>query len=141
MLPRIEVTGRVESVSLRVTGTGKSVLNFTVASHKLRRRNDQWQETDRTLIRCVAWDRLAETASDALDDGIEVTVIGELKQLGRRNDGEPAGYEVTAKHVSLALPVRSERVRPVEDPDDPWVTSPPPDPWANQVDDQPPPGF
>lgn len=129
MLPRIEITGHVESVSLRITGQGKPVCNFTVHTLRLQKRGEEWQEKDHTRLRCVCWDRLAERVSDAVAEGTEVTVVGDLKQLARDQ-----GFEVTAKHVSLALPEKSERVRPVEDPEDPWTTTPPADPWATDTE-------
>ena len=125
MLPRIEATGTVESVSLHITGRGSAVCNFTVHTLRLQRRGEEWQEKDHTRLRVVAWDRLAERVSDAVAEGTEVTVVGELKQLARDQ-----GFEVTAKHVALALPPKSQREKPVEDPDDPWDTRPPDDPWA-----------
>lgn len=126
-LPRVEITGRVENVALRVTGKGSSVTNFRVAAHRLRRRGDKWQETDHISLNCVCWDKLAEHVSDALSEGTEVTVVGELRQDDY--DGQPR-YEVTAKAVSLALPLKAQRERPVEDETDPWTTHPPVDPWA-----------
>lgn len=128
-LPEITLRGRLTDMpALRYTGTAKPVTNFRVACNSRKKQGDKWVDAAACFLDVVAWDALAEHCAE-LEKGQEVVVSGQLKS--REFDGQ-ARWEVTAKSVSLALPLKATRERPQESPDDPWLVHPPDDPWASE---------
>ena len=82
-LPDITIAGTlVADPELRITPTGVSVANFTVAAND--RRYDpatrEWADKGATFLRCTLWRQAAENLAESLTKGTRVLVTGILRQ-------------------------------------------------------------
>lgn len=104
---------------MRYTPTGKTVTEFTVASHD--QYNNAEGETVKitTWFKCTAWGKRAELINQYFRSGDPIQIEGKLKpdpQTGRpaiwiRQDGSPAAdYEITVQEFYF-LP-RGDRNEP-----------------------------
>ena len=105
MINNVTIVGRLtRDPELRKTGTGKSVLNFTVAAN--RRFGDKDQAD---FINCVAWNQTADFMANYLKKGALVGVIGRLQSGSYEDNGKNIyTLDVVAEQVQ-ALESRSSR--------------------------------
>ena len=87
---------------IRYTSSGRAVVRFTLATHKVINKNGEKQRiTD--WHRIVVWDRLAEICGQYLTKGKQVYIEGELRTrsfVGR--DGETRWItEVVARNMQM----------------------------------------
>lgn len=123
---------------VRYTSSGQAVAHFSLATSRSRRDpNGNW--TDETeWHRIIAWDRLAEMASEHLHKGSKVYVDGRISSRKYTdNQGiERAAYEIVANDLTL-LDRRTEG----EGAGDDWAetarAAPQHPPVADDVDDVP----
>lgn len=69
----------VRDPELRVTQSGNSVTNFTIAFNRSTKQGDEWVDKP-VFIDCTAWKGLAEFVNDACEKGTRVLVRGPLDQ-------------------------------------------------------------
>jgi single-strand DNA-binding protein len=97
---QVSIVGNLTSdPNLRVTNTGASVANFTVAVSDGTRDNPSTSFYDVT-----AWRDLAEHVVDSLTKGLRVVVVGTLKQRTWEQDGNKRSkVEIAADAVGPDL--------------------------------------
>ena len=79
----ITITGNLTAdPELRTTGTGKTVVNFSIADtkRKYNRQTKTWEDGDTLFLRCSAWNDLAQHIATSLTKGTRVVATGELSQ-------------------------------------------------------------
>ena len=79
----ITITGNLTGdPELRTTGTGKTVVNFSIADtkRKYNRQTKAWEDGDTLFLTCSAWNDLAEHIAASLTKGTRVVATGELSQ-------------------------------------------------------------
>lgn len=106
----VQIIGRLGAApEARFTGNGTQVANFNIAVNNRRKQanGDYAEETE--WFRVVAWDKLAEIATEYLDKGSQVYIAGPLQQRKYTDkDGiERTSVEINAKEM-LMLDSRSE---------------------------------
>jgi single-strand DNA-binding protein len=82
-LPEITIAGTlVADPELRITPTGTSVANFTVAANDRRYDKDsgQWVDKGATFLRCSIWCHAADNVAESLTRGARVLLTGTLRQ-------------------------------------------------------------
>lgn len=82
-LPAVTVIGRMTAdPELRFTPQGKAVASFTVAASERRKnqQTDQWEDGDKSFLRCSCWEQVAENVAESLTKGLEVIVVGKYFQ-------------------------------------------------------------
>ena len=79
--------GRItKDIELRYTAKGTAVASFTLAID--RRFKSQTGEKETDFINCVAWDKIAETASKYVGKGSQIGVVGRIQVRNyEANDG------------------------------------------------------
>lgn len=90
---RVELSGRLtKDIELRKTGTGKSVVSFTVAT----------KEKEAQFINCVAWNQSADYMSQYGHKGDNVIVAGRIQTRSYDQDGQKKYVtEIIADSVEL----------------------------------------
>ena len=100
MLNHITIMGRLtRDPEHRVTGTGISVANFSVAVDRDFTSQGQEKETD--FIDCVAWRKTAEFVTKYFLKGSMVVVSGRLqmKSWTDKDGNKSKSYEIVADNV------------------------------------------
>jgi single-strand DNA-binding protein len=102
------VSGRIgRKPELRYTPSGVAVTSFSLARQprRLNPQTNQWEDGELTWYDVTLFKRLAENAVASLDQGLEVTVIGELKVSAyKTKDGEARqSLEIVADDVTVSL--------------------------------------
>ncbi len=78
-LNKVMLIGRLGAdPEIRYTADGTAVANFRMATNRVVKRGDQWEEGDPDWHRVVAWRRLAEVCGEYLSKGSNVYVEGRL---------------------------------------------------------------
>ncbi len=99
---------------LRYTATGVAVAGFTVAASRRVYDSDagQWKDGDTWFLRCSAWRRLAEHATESLTKGTRVVVTGRSCQRDYETTGgqKRTVYEVDADDVGLSVRFATAKV-------------------------------
>ena len=97
---------------LATTPKGTAVCNFSVASNRFYRSDDELQK-EVSFFDVEVWSRLAERCSEELKKGRGVRVVGRLKQDRWQNkEGDPRSkVKIVAEHVEF------RRQRPTDAPD------------------------
>jgi single-strand DNA-binding protein len=87
---------------LAETPKGTSVCNFSVASNRFYKQDQELQK-EVSFFDIEAWARLAETCSEYLKKGRGVRVVGRLKQdRWQDKDGNPRSrVKIVAEHVEF----------------------------------------
>jgi len=88
---------------MRYTPDGKPIATFSVATSRSRRDpNGNWMD-ETEWHRIVAWDRLAETASQYLHKGSKVYVEGRIQSRKYTDNSgvERTVYEIVANDLTL----------------------------------------
>ena len=79
----ITVVGNLTAApELRFTNSGAAVANFTVASTPriFDKASGEWKDQEALFMRCSIWRQAAENVAESLDRGMQVIVVGRLKQ-------------------------------------------------------------
>nr|WP_236632642.1 single-stranded DNA-binding protein [Bifidobacterium xylocopae] len=101
---------------VRVTGSGGTVANFTIAStpRQYNRQSGQWEDGEALFLRCSVWDSqytpLASNVQASLGKGMRVIARGNLAQHDwqDRDGNKRTGYEMHVSEIGPAL----SRARP-----------------------------
>ena len=101
----VSLTGRLTRDSeLRQTNSGVSVLNFSIANNKTKRKEgDQWVEQVPNYFNIILWGRQGEVLQQYLVKGKQVAVSGRLQQRSyQTQDGSKRSVvEIVADNVLL----------------------------------------
>lgn len=67
---------------LRTTGSGSTLVSFTIAStpRSFNRNTNQWEDGQALFLRCTAWRDMAEHCAKSLSKGMRVIAQGRLQQ-------------------------------------------------------------
>lgn len=86
---------------LAQTPTGSEVVNFSIASDRFYKKNDDWIK-EVSFFDCEAWNGLGRRVAD-IKKGRGVRVVGRMKQdRWTDNDGDPhSRVKIVAEHVEL----------------------------------------
>jgi single-strand DNA-binding protein len=98
---KVMIVGRLTSTpNMSSTQSGKSVLDFTIAS----KRGSNRKKTD--FIKCVAWERLAELISQYSKKGDRIVLTGEWQtETFERPDGTKGkSQELCVQEVEFVEP-------------------------------------
>lgn len=105
----VTVVGNVTAdPTLRFTGSGVAVVDFTVASSPrvFDRNSGEWKTQEATFFRCSAWREMAENIADSLAKGMRVVVTGKLqvRSYQTRDTGETRqSVEIQVDEVGPSL--------------------------------------
>jgi single-strand DNA-binding protein len=92
---------------LRVTPSGASVANFSVAStpRTYDRQTGEWKDQDALFLRCSVWRDIADNLVESLHKGDRVIVQGRLKQRSyETKEGERRTvYELEVDEIGPSL--------------------------------------
>ena len=121
---------------MRYTPDGTPVTNFSVATSRRWKRQDDTQVDETTWFRVTAWRQLAELCNQYLSKGRPVLIEGRLNpdengnpRVWTGNDGQPrASFEVTALTVRF-LGGRGEEA----DPSVSYQEPPPPEMGESEI--------
>lgn len=102
------VSGRIgRKPEIRYTPSGTPVTSFSLARQprRLNPATNQWEDGELTWYDVTAFKRLAENVVASLEQGVEVTVIGELKiSAYKTKDGEARqSLEILADDITISL--------------------------------------
>jgi single-strand DNA-binding protein len=89
---------------MRYTPSGTAVTNFSLAVSRRWTGNDGQQQEKTTWFRVTAWERRAEVASQYLNKGSKVMVIGEVTEARPwtdRDGNQRASIEVLAQEIKF----------------------------------------
>ncbi|MEA3386320.1 MAG: single-stranded DNA-binding protein [Thermodesulfobacteriota bacterium] len=79
-LNKVMLIGRLGAdPEIRYTADGTAVTTLSIATNRLVKRDDRWEEGDPDWHRVVAWRRLAEICGEYLRKGSNVYVEGQLR--------------------------------------------------------------
>ena len=105
---------------LRITSSGTSVANFTVAStpRTFDRQSGEWKDAEALFLRCTLWRQPAEHLAESLRRGDRVIVVGRLRQRSfDTRDGDKrtviecdvteVGASLQFRQVKLTAPTRT----------------------------------
>ncbi len=89
---------------MKVTQTGASVCNFSVATNRYYRNKEKEVIQETLFLSVESWGNLAETCGVYLAKGKKVRVVGRLKQSRWKNEEgeEKEKYIVVAEHVDFS---------------------------------------
>lgn len=104
----ITVTGHLTAdVELRVTQSGTSVANFTVATNPRRfdKATNGYVDGEPLFLRCTAWKQLAENTAESFRRGDRLIVTGALRTNSYETSaGEKrSSIELTATEVGASV--------------------------------------
>lgn len=97
---RVVLVGRLtRDPEMRTTGTGKSVVDFSIAVQKRIKPTDGSPDAD--FFRVIAWEKTAEFVNNYLTKGRLVAVDGRLttRKFTDKNGNEREVVEVVAENV------------------------------------------
>ncbi|PXF58731.1 MAG: single-stranded DNA-binding protein [Deltaproteobacteria bacterium] len=79
-LNKVMLIGRLGAdPEIRYTADGTAVTTLSIATNRMVKREDRWEEGDPDWHRVVAWRRLAEICGEYLRKGSNVYVEGQLR--------------------------------------------------------------
>jgi len=103
-LNRIIVIGNAtKDAELRLTGTGKSVSNFTVVSNEYWKSATGEQMSEAEFHYVTAWDKLAEIANNYVKKGIKLYVEGRKRTTTFPRDGVDVDRVEIVAHKIMTL--------------------------------------
>lgn len=131
----VTVTGNAGAEpELRFTQSGLAVASFSIAVYEGKDKDSSWYDV-------TCWDQLAENATESIQKGTRVTVVGRLTQdKWETDDGQKRSkVKIIADDVSISLkwataqPQRTERdeAKPAKKP------AGKPRPQRNYADEEP----
>lgn len=112
---QITVVGNiVADPELRYTPTGVAVANFRIAStpRSFDRATNEWKDGDSLFLTCNVWRQAAENVAESLQRGMQVIVVGRLKQRSyETREGEKRTvFEVEVDHCGPSMSRASAKV-------------------------------
>lgn len=105
--PKIVITGNLgKDPEIRVTQTGKNVVNFPVAVTPSSKVNGEWKDGDTIWFRCVAWEEMASSIATAYKQGDKVRVEGRLSEsfFTDKEGNERKSLEISVDWIGQAPP-------------------------------------
>jgi len=69
----------VRDAELKYTNTGYAILNFSIASNRSVKRNDEWQD-EVSFFNCVLFGKRAESLAQYMIKGKQIAITGALTQ-------------------------------------------------------------
>ena len=101
----ITVTGNATGKpSHRITSTGNSVSNFSVADNRRVQVNGEWTDAETTFYDVTVWGPLADQAHALIVAGQRLTVVGRLEtQSFDAEDGPRKKLVLVAEEVALNI--------------------------------------
>ncbi|MEA1868404.1 MAG: single-stranded DNA-binding protein [Thermodesulfobacteriota bacterium] len=79
-LNKVMLIGRLGAdPEIRYTADGTAVTTLSIATNRMVKREDRWEEGDPDWHRVVAWRRLAEICGEYLRKGSNIYVEGQLR--------------------------------------------------------------
>jgi len=76
----VNMVGRLtRDAELKYTNTGYSILNFSIASNRGVKKNDEWQD-EVSFFNCVLFGKRAEALAQYMTKGKMIVITGELTQ-------------------------------------------------------------
>lgn len=165
--PNITLVGNVVAdPDLRFTPSGAAVANFRVAStpRTYDRQSGEWRDGEAMFVNCAVWRQYAENVAESLQKGMRVIVQGRLKSrtFETREGEQRTVFEIDADEVGPALRYATAKVTRTTGGGqggpsnaggggyaagnaDPWAaggdnsgTTAGSDPWATNVNEEPP---
>lgn len=114
----IPLAGRVvrEDPTLTYANSGTAVARFTVVTSRriMNKATSQWEDTDTTFYRCVAFGPLAENIAENIQRGTAVILQGRLSQEDfTRKDGS-AGQSIKFVVENLGEDLRWKKTKGME---------------------------
>lgn len=106
MLPKITLHGRLtRDPELRFTSSGKAVVSFSVAQSNRKKDGEEWVDKDTSFFDCTAWEQTAENVTETLSKGMEVIVLGQMKQRPweDKDGNKRTSWEVQVEAVGPSL--------------------------------------
>lgn len=85
---QVYLVGNISSdVELRYTPNGNAVLNFSMATNRsVKSQNDEWQDVP-TFHRIVVWGKTAEWLAQNVSKGNKIVVTGRIENSTYEKDG------------------------------------------------------
>lgn len=80
----------VADPELRFTSSGAAVASFRIAStpRTFDKATNQWTDGESLFLGCSVWRQYAENVAESLSKGMQVIVLGRLKQRSYEKDGQ-----------------------------------------------------
>jgi len=106
-LNKVMLIGRLGAdPEIRYTADGTAVTTLSIATNRLVKREDRWEEGDTDWHRVVAWRRLAEICGEYLSKGSNVYVEGRLstRSWEDRDGNKRWTTEVVARDLIMLDP-------------------------------------
>lgn len=86
-LNRVQIIGNLgKDPEMKYTAGGKAVCSFSVAVNRAVKDGDGWKD-ETEWVRCVAWEKLAETCNQYLSKGSKIYAEGRLQTRSWEQDG------------------------------------------------------
>lgn len=128
---QVFLVGNVASeVELKFTPSSMAVCNFSVATNRSVKKNDQW-ETVATFHKIVVWGKLAESLANTLSKGKKVTISGridnrsyEAQDGSKRYVSEVVADSVIFDSSNAKRVVEQMNEEPSQDPEPPLQEPP-----------------
>lgn len=103
--PVITLTGRIGTDPEMISYSGGVGMRFRMATSE-RRKNDatgQWEDKDTSWWTIKAWKSLAEQSKDVLKKGMEVTIVGKIKEetYVDKQGNQKSSYDVNADSIAV----------------------------------------
>lgn len=146
-LPNITATGRLGAdPELKFTAAGKAVASFRIACTERINDNGEWKDGATVWLPVSLWEKEAESATEHLRKGDEVTIVGQLTVRQYEHNGQSReSWEFKWPKVSKSLPKIAQSQQRSAQPAPPaangWAQQQPPnDPWSTgpASNEQPP---
>ena len=134
MLPTIVIEGRaVADSELKVTGTGRKLLNFRVATSDSKKDDaGNWQTTEQLFVNVTLWDD-AENYAALIRKGAKVTVVGRIYEREYDKSDGSKGRSLEIKYPMVKVHQdRQQQGGGYQQPAPRPQQAPAADPWAQQ---------
>lgn len=97
----IIIANTTRDVELKITPSGASVANFSIASNRKYKAGDETKE-EVSYFDCVVWGKLAELCEKYVKKGDKVGIEGRLQQRRWEADGKKASkVEIVVENVQF----------------------------------------
>ena len=118
----IIIANTTRDVELKITPSGASVANFSIASNRKYKAGDETKE-EVSYFDCVVWGKLAELCEKYVKKGDKVGIEGRLQQRRWETDGKKASkVEIVVENVQF-LSNKGNSQSQVGDKEEPGIFS------------------
>ena len=103
-LNRVLISGRItKDIELRTVGSGKNVVNFTVANDKSSKNADGSYNNQSIFIEMVAWEGQATKLNEQARKGTAVIVEGriDVREYTDKNEQKRKQFEIVAEYIQI----------------------------------------